>query len=305
MGKLLSMSQPITHKRMKVTPELALRWLEADKKVWDKQETPHNRPLRQMVVERYARDMKTGRWQYNPADAICFGEDQKTIINGQHRLWAIVEANTAIEADVVMNVPIAIQTVIDGSIPRTAVDVMHIVHGQGNITSIHTAIAKRLMENRVKGALTRTEQIAALTKHEKAIAFAIGAFGNKNNHVRGITTSTVMTVIARAYYTQPHDKLERFCKVLQTGLSESTDEAIIVHLRNTLLNTNDSTKITLKAVYGKTERALAAYLTGEKLPKSHLVAPNGELFFLPGEPRPRAREETRSVKLLRKKAKVA
>ena len=68
---------------MSITPELASEWL------------THNytgqRKLSQNVVGSYAHDIKNGNWDMDCPDPIMFAEDG-TLINGQHRLNAIIRA---------------------------------------------------------------------------------------------------------------------------------------------------------------------------------------------------------------------
>ena len=72
--------------RVTVTPDMAVEILELNK---------INRPLRQEVVNRIARQIAAGKWRYN-------GETVKIthtfdVLDGQHRLWAIIEAKRAVE----------------------------------------------------------------------------------------------------------------------------------------------------------------------------------------------------------------
>jgi hypothetical protein len=98
-----------------ITPELATKWLEGN---------THNRPIRDSVVERYARMMRNGQWELN-GEAIIFDRDGK-LANGQHRLWACVESETNFETVVVIDVdPDAFLTVDQGA-KRTAGDALHI-----------------------------------------------------------------------------------------------------------------------------------------------------------------------------------
>lgn len=54
-----------------------------------------NRPLSQKVVARYANEMRAGRWRLNGIGISLAGENGATrIVNGQHRLWAVVESGT-------------------------------------------------------------------------------------------------------------------------------------------------------------------------------------------------------------------
>lgn len=73
-----------------------------------------NRPLRAGVVERYARDMAAGNWKHN-AMPIRIAKDG-TLMDGQHRLWAIIESNTPTDMIVIDGLPEdAIDTIDNGA----------------------------------------------------------------------------------------------------------------------------------------------------------------------------------------------
>lgn len=99
-----------------VTPEIAAQWLETI--------NTNNRPVRESRVNRYARDMVRGDWTPN-GDTIKLARDG-TLLDGQHRLWAIVMSNTTQPMLVATNVdPMAMRT-IDTGAPRTFADVLRI-----------------------------------------------------------------------------------------------------------------------------------------------------------------------------------
>lgn len=97
-----------------VDPETAKRWLAAN---------TVNRTIRSTRVNQYARDMAAGRWRLSN-DAIAFSPDGK-LLNGQHRLNAVVESGKAITFLVVRNLPIETMTTMDSGSARTAADALH------------------------------------------------------------------------------------------------------------------------------------------------------------------------------------
>lgn len=70
-------------KEVMVDPDLAARWLERNKL---------NRKLLDGVVGKYAKAMEEGRWHYDAAP-IRF-DTAGNLLDGQHRLWAIIESGT-------------------------------------------------------------------------------------------------------------------------------------------------------------------------------------------------------------------
>lgn len=96
-----------------ITPELAAEWIARN---------THNRPLRQRLVARYARDMTAGRWRWNGEPFRWASEDW--LIDGQHRLHAIVRAETTVTMLVINNLPREAQETIDTGASRTFADTL-------------------------------------------------------------------------------------------------------------------------------------------------------------------------------------
>jgi len=94
-----------------VTPEIAAAWLESNNV---------NRHLRERRVTQYARDMAAGRWTLN-ADMICFGTNGD-LLNGQHRLNAVVSSGTTVMFAVQYDTPAEAMQNMDTGSARTAGD---------------------------------------------------------------------------------------------------------------------------------------------------------------------------------------
>lgn len=98
-----------------ITPEMAEQWLNRN---------THNRPIRQSRVDEYARDMAAGRWQMT-GEAIKFDTDG-ALLDGQHRLWGIVEAGEPIRMMIVTGLAPESQSVMDTGAKRSAGDALHL-----------------------------------------------------------------------------------------------------------------------------------------------------------------------------------
>lgn len=101
-------------KKMTVTPEMAQKWLESN---YDKQ-----RPLNKKSVNRYANIMREGRWMVN-CDAVGFDTEGR-VINGQHRLHAIIASGVEVEMLVVTGLDSNVFEVQDNGAGRTAGQVL-------------------------------------------------------------------------------------------------------------------------------------------------------------------------------------
>lgn len=248
-----------------ITPEMAMAWLDGH--------NVHNRPLRQARVDRYVRDMRLGRWQLTH-QGIAFSKDG-VLIDGQHRLWAIVESGCTIKILVHHGLPIASQTVIDTAEPRNVRDRLYLSDRFGEVTTNESNVLRRV----VKGAgpwpkLTVGEEQDAFEKHRAAIRFAISCFPKK---LARITSAPVLAVIARAWYTpENRPNLKAFANILLTGeMHYPKDRTVLAH-RDDLMR-----GLQPEASYLRTATALRAYLDGRKIMK--IFPATEELFMFPGE----------------------
>lgn len=100
----------------------------------------HNRNLRRRVVDAYVSDMQAGVWQEN-GESIKISADG-TIVDGQHRLHAIVESGATQRMLVVRGLPMSAQDVVDTGAKRTFADVLKL-HGETNYNTI-AAVTRRV-----------------------------------------------------------------------------------------------------------------------------------------------------------------
>ena len=81
--------------RMSISPEMARRWLEVG--------NTRNRNMNMAYCERLARDMREGRWVLTH-EGIAFSPNGR-LLDGQHRLQAIILADLPVAMFVWFDVP--------------------------------------------------------------------------------------------------------------------------------------------------------------------------------------------------------
>lgn len=96
-----------------ITPETAREYLKFN---------TVNRPFNKITVDYYADQMKKGQWLLN-GEAICFA-DGGVLINGQHRLNAVIKAGVPIQTLVVRGVSQQSFITFDNGRSRTMADVL-------------------------------------------------------------------------------------------------------------------------------------------------------------------------------------
>ena len=133
-------SAPTNSQWMDVTPAMAASWLKNNFR---------NRPVAEDVVTAYARDMINGVWQ--PTHQGIAFNDRDELIDGQHRLMAVVKADRTIRMMVTFGLPSKIEgsamttmDCVDRGRTRTVADQLKIQHGLRDgtqITQVGSALA--------------------------------------------------------------------------------------------------------------------------------------------------------------------
>lgn len=120
---------------IKVTPEMAAEWLSAN--------TDNNRKISRHLVNKYARDMMKGEWQQT-GEAIKF-DDQGHLIDGQHRLSAVVASKKNVPMLVVTGLKNEVIQVVDTGRSRSAGDALTIAGLAGENGGATAALARKIM----------------------------------------------------------------------------------------------------------------------------------------------------------------
>ncbi len=116
--------------RIDVTPELAQRWLALNR---------HNRSLRERQADLYATDMTNGDWRWT-GETIKFADDG-SLIDGQHRLRAVVIAEVTVPFLVVRGLEAQAQEDVDRGLPRKFYDVLKL-RGEINAAGLAALIRR-------------------------------------------------------------------------------------------------------------------------------------------------------------------
>lgn len=243
-----------------VTPKMAADWLEKN--------AGFQRKARQTIVDRYVRDMINGKWTLTH-QGIAF-DCKGRLIDGQHRLLAVVKADTAVKMVVVRDAPATAFDHVDLGYGRTTSDVLK-AQGEGWITNEHIAIA-RFMEcgTDTKAVVTNRspfELREMVDAHRNAIEFV---FQNMERRVRGVTIAPVLAAIGVSYYAEmDRVRLADFVRLLVSGIAQDPErDSTVIKLREWLRDTSGQASSTARnEAFLKTQRVIKAYMSGEKLSK--------------------------------------
>lgn len=222
-----------------------------------------NRKLREGVAEKYAADMKADKWTAC-LDPVAFYDDG-TLANGQHRLWAIIEAETPQEFLTVRGVPKNAGLNIDTQLGRSLMDNAKI-SGE-NVNLSHRLIAAcRAIEGPRRNksvAWSFRQNLELVERHRAAAEWAL----THGPYMRGLGLSVVYAAMARAwYYEEDKERLEQFGRVLNKGFAmEGEADSAAVSIRNYLMAMPSSTSVPAEELFLKVQNAIWYFMKRKKL----------------------------------------
>jgi hypothetical protein len=252
---------------VKVGPKLAEEWFALN---------IDNRRFRSATGEGYAKEMLAGRWQLSP-DAIAFNRQGK-LINGQHRLWAIIESKTSQYFLVIRNCKDDTRDIIDNGLVRSGADALGWAGVSTQLAKNFASVLRRVhVGMRQSGKRMPNSMYPVLWEaHKDAMLWMI----ERAPKQRGLQRASVLAAIVRAYYRVPRGDLGNFCAVLSSGMAtQSTRDAAVITVRDFLLSSIGVGENRHAEVYGKVCRGIQAYAACETLERIYM--PKEDPYPLP------------------------
>lgn len=143
----------IEFKKEFITPEYAKELLQAN---------IHNRKVKLGIVSRYSKDIANDKWKEDTGEALKISSTG-AILDGQHRLMAIVKADKGLNLHIVRGLNDEVFKVIDTGAVRTHADIFQ-VSGAKNNTIIPQIIQTYILLK--KGFGIKQNRQTTLTSHE-------------------------------------------------------------------------------------------------------------------------------------------
>jgi len=209
-----------------------------------------NRRLRYSTVLYYAQQMKAGLWMENTGELIKIASDG-IIIDGQHRLKAVIKADVPIAFHVAYDVPHDVFKVIDSGIPRNGADAFSIegIHysallaaGISLYATIKSGASKNYIASQKYQRPTSTELLQIY--YERPNFWDTAATLTSGWHTafsRVLAPSYILALYAIFYDINRHDAFT-FMNALCTGENLSNLNSTILLLRNKLTTDRISVK---------------------------------------------------------------
>lgn len=234
-----------------VDPVLAREWLKRNN---------FNRPRNDSSVAKYIRQIKQGRWQLTH-QGIAFNRNG-ILLDGQHRLWAIVQSGQTVMMRVFVDQETEHYDVIDCGRNRSHLDVIRMSLKDASISTLHTTTLKCMLAGRdcrINNRWSSDELADLYVPYSGAVDFAVSRLRACRD--RRVNDPTVRGVVARAWYYLPEESLELFCRHLQ-NLGNRSAPRLIRDLSSSLLRWEDRQERTRREIYYRTQLTLDAWQRG-------------------------------------------
>ena len=213
-----------------ITPEKAAMYLQLN---------TDNRRLRKTRVSLYADQMVRGQW-LETGDPIRFSVTGR-LLDGQHRLAAVLAANITIKAVIVREVPDESFRVLDSGLGRSAADAL----GNNTVQAVNKAAAARLLWVIEAGGDPRlTSDLSSVTRsdiaqyyadHEQELVEATLAGNRMYRAFRGGNKAAWTAFCFLLYENSPAPMVNQFLESVATGANLAANDPRLA-LRNWLTN---------------------------------------------------------------------
>lgn len=237
-----------------VTPAIAAEMLARNKL---------NRPLSSYWVFMLASAMKAGEWKLN-GEAIKI-DTNGDIIDGQHRLHAIIKSGRAIPLCVIEDLPTDIFDTLDQGKRRSAADVLAI-GGAKNSCAISSALRVITFLEGTATSLTsvRTPLILDAFERHPDVAYWVSMFTGLQT-LRAIAPSSLCGVVTLGAESFGQDSGEFFMRKLSSGEMLAEDSPILVLRQRLIEAKKGSARLASLPLLTIIVKAWNAYATGRKI----------------------------------------
>lgn len=250
---------------MTITPKKAEQMLSANTR---------NRPIKKTVVERLTGAIERGEWRLNGETIKFNGAD---LIDGQHRLLAVVAAQKAIETVVVFGLPTEAQETVDTGVKRSLADILAL-RGEHDTAALAGAVVllwrEQTNQEKVTGGL-------AYPTMQQALGILEANPGIREPTTKLLRRLGISDSVARylnfRFTSLDADDADYFFAHLVSGAGLDTGNPILVlrqSLERDLVSSRPMSPVTRRAVIIK---AWNAFRQGEKIQM---------IYWRPGGSRP-------------------
>lgn len=225
----------------------------------------HNRNLRYRTVGAYAADMAAGKWRDN-GETIKIAVDG-TVIDGQHRLSAIIESETKQRMLVVRNLPMQVQETVDAGIKRTFGDVLKL-RGETDTMNLAAACRRAVMwesGERARGGsfVATTAQMLEVLGRHSSLRYSITVSASVRRHLP--IQGSVLSLCHWLFSQIDNEDCDAFFERLKDGAGLEPQHPVAVLRRTVIDNMTAKSRITEAVMTAYVIKAWNAYRDGRDI----------------------------------------
>ena len=246
----------IEYSVVNMTPELAKKYLALSK---------FNRKIKQGVVRDYAHKMKNGEWRAC-TDPISVDECG-CLINGHHRLMAVVQSGETVPFLLASNVPK--NSVFDRGAIRSIGDTLYM---QGAIPKEFSnrntiAVARNYYQtiNNLTDSKPSEDEIGRIVnKYGALIHETIAATEEGESRGRARLTGIRVALLGALIHGYPRAMIRKFCEIINTGVCQYQSQTAAIAVMKFVMNNGSRGRGNLERVMLVTEAWLSDFLKGKE-----------------------------------------
>lgn len=244
---------------VRLTPVVAERLLERN---------VHNRKLSEKVVQKYVAEINAGEWRLTPGSVAL--DDKGCLVDGQHRLHAVVRSQKAVPMLITFGLPAASQEKVDRQRRRSLFDALFLsgmASGRQEV-EIATCLTRRLV--RSESGVIPTDHLVKQTLdcHLDHIRSVIALMKGANKSKRGLSQASFLAA-ATLYHEIDAAKCCEFLDGIRRGTMLTQDHPAM-RLRRFLLGETTTTAMprggaNQSFIFRRAVYAMQAHLEGRNI----------------------------------------
>lgn len=257
-----------------VDPATAARWL-AEKNT-------KNRNITLARVDGYARIMIAGQWRADTGEPILFAQNG-TLIDGQHRLAAVVKADRPVSMLVLRGCANDSFEIIGQARPRSGRDVFSIngeknTHLLASTTRLVSLYLSGLLSATGRGSRVSNESLLQTLRKNPDIRTSVDYYITTPAHDTHLIPSSIAAFLHWKISKLSKDTANSFVRIAALGTQDTESIMFALHRRLLESSTSRTRKLTANAVLALCIKAANIFCTGQEKKIKILKWSEGEEF---------------------------
>lgn len=197
-----------------------------------------NRNVRHKVVEKYAGIMRDGKWQLSPHGVVIANTGR--ILDGQHRLMAVVQSGRAVDMSVITGADEAMFSILDRGVTRSVSDALRLDKRSAEVVGFTLRVlglnAVRTTDHRIEAAwLAMKSDIMELQDYCNSAVRTFSAVPFRTAAILRIAEGTHAAYAKETYRNLVHGKVHELSPAPAALFSAIARGTVSTASRNDLL----------------------------------------------------------------------